>query len=430
MIYQSKIDDCGKACVRNILCLLHKNDGYATSPLSSECNSFLLIREELEKFEAKYTSYETDDVLKISKDRLPCVAQLLIDDKLHFVVIFKIKNKMIHFIDPEFGIISMKKDDFQKEFTGKVLLKDTFKPNPGFIKMKLLKTNEDISYILCFIFQSLTLSLAIFSTGFKNPFIITLISFLSFFVLNLLHNALNIKVQNRLEKDVLLPYIENNEDKEDFNKLSKILSLETERKSKTVSYLTLLILLLILLVLNSYYLAFLSLIALLCSYSRLFLKKKKANINRFCSCKEMQFLKSIEMRKCKRDLYYQAKKLSIKFLITYLFSWIFEATILLIFIIFELNLLEKMNINYIFYYLSLSLSFSVFVEKLYETIMNKDEEIKMINSLSRPLPFFLLKSELEINYNNGEGENNFNATKLHSRVSKSSKQKSQMETNV
>lgn len=430
MVYQSNFNDCGKACVRNILCLLYKNDGYATSPLTSECDSFLLMREELEKFEAKYTSYETDDILKIKKEMLPAIAQLQIGSKLHFVVIKKINKNKVVFIDPQFGIIISEIKDFKLEFTGKILLKDSFKKNPGYIKMKLLKRNEEISYMLCFVFEAILLSLAILSTGFEQPFIISLISFLSFFMMIVLHNALNIRVQNRLEKEILLPYVENNEDKNDFKKLYKVLSIEIERKSKAVSYGTLLLLFLIILVLNSYYLAFLSVIALFSSFLRLHLSRSKNDVNRYCSFKEVQYLDSIYIKNTNRDFFYQSKNKSIRYILTYLFSWVFEAAILLVFLIFALNLTNRFNINLILYYLSISLSFSVFVEKLYETIMKKEEETKIINSLSRPLPFFLLKCQLEIDYNNSEGEKIFNAKKLHSRISKPSIKEQKMEKDI
>ncbi len=400
MVYQSLNDDCGKACVRNVLCMLYNDEYYATQMLLSPCNDFYSIREELERFDIKYVSYEVRDVSVIDKKRLPGIAQINNGGKTHFVVVESISTNKVVVRDPQFGRFSLKMEEFKDVFMGRIILKDQVGKKPDVLKGRMLKISDDIAYIFCFISECIAfLGMVIFS-GMKDSFIYSLFAGIILFVLILLQNYLNVTIQHRLERKLLIPFMKMSVGGEDFATLNKVIHYQTGRRSKCVSYGVVLFAITTLLLLNSYYLAFLTLISLVFTLIRLPLLDERNRINRYCSLKEALFLNKIKSEEdVALDALKKAKMKGYKYLLMIVSSWVLETAILLVFIMVELSAVDRFNMNLIVYYLGLMMTFSFTSRNLYLTALDNREEICAINRLSYPLSVFLLKEKLNLKYN-------------------------------
>ncbi len=429
MVYQSSVDDCGKACVRNLLCLLFHEDDFCCQPLMLPCKDFYSIRTQLEHFDCRYTSFEVDSIRLVKKEQFPCIALVKNGGKSHFVVLKKMNTKRISIIDPQFGNYDLTISEFEEVFLHRMLLKDEIGMKPAILRPELLQRKEKIAYVCCFIFECLCLLSLILSTGFENPFVYSVVSLTGFLVLIILQNALSRFVLSRMEKDYFYEYMEKTRNKEDFAYLNKAFTLEIKRESYLVSYGVMIFGLLLLLTLNSYFLSFLSFISMLFVFYRERLNKEKNKTNRYCSIKEDAFLSSLEKKNPNPFVDYEAsKKASRTFFFNSLLSYLLEACVLLIFIFFELTLRQKLNIHLVIYSFGLSITLSVSIGKLFNAMMLKQDEYRCLNALSYPFPLFLLKTGLDLKYNSRDkGEFPKDGTQICPRVCESGKPSEELE---
>ena len=425
MVIQSEEKGCGKACVRNLLSLLYHDESFHRVYLMNDCTTFASIRTEMERFDVYYESYHVDSVKEIKKNFLPCIAQIIEEDTSHFVVIKKIKKKRILFLDSAFGEIDLSIQEFEKIFTHNCLLKSKYAKKSATLSTSLLSLKEEIFYAFCFVFESLIGCLFVVTTGIENGFIYMIISLSILAIFILLQNGFNLKLQDKLEKTVLLPFMKNSDCQNDFLYLSKIIQLQIGKRNKTISYGVLLIMLTFLLLFNTYHLAMLTLISLLFSLIRFPLLEKRGKINRDCSLKEFEFLKHVKVNyKESVNIFHEAKKIGKKYVFNIFLSWVLEIFVLLVLILFEMVVLNTINFNVLIYYLGLIITYSVSIQKLYETVFDEQKETTYINALSTPLSFFLLKNKLVLKYCDDEkGEFVFDEKESCLRISCSSRQK-------
>lgn len=403
MVYQSDVSDCGKTVVRNLLSLLFKDDVFDTQPLIEKCDNLLSIRKELERNDVKYTSYEVDNIQAVKKEQYPLVALVKNDDVNHFIIIEKLKGNKVYVLDPQFGRYVLSVDEFQQIFLHKMLLLDSFLGKPVAKKIDFLTNKEKMSYAFCFVFEIIAFVCFILSTGFENYFIYSIISFIVLLVMLVLQNALNFMTQSRIEKDIIHPYMMSSKHKEDFIHLNHITSAIIKRYSNMVSYALLLVSMMMLLCLNSYFLSFLVFIPFIFNLVRISLVKVKNKALRNCSIEENRYLKNLKTDEFNSFSHYaNAKKKGYSFIAYDLLTYLLEYSFILIFLIFELYMLDKMNINLIAYYFCLMTSISYSMKKLYELYINREKEKVEINALSIPLGFFLFKCQVDLKYNNGD----------------------------
>ncbi|MDD3241717.1 MAG: peptidase domain-containing ABC transporter [Bacilli bacterium] len=146
MVYQNDIKDCGAASL--LMIMKHYGGGISLEKLRDLTNTNktgttgINIVKAAEKL--NFTSYGVNgSIFDISKENLPCIANVIIDKKYkHFVVIYKIKNKKLILLDPSKGIKEITKKDFLKISTNNYIF---LKPNK---KIPLIKTNNKIKKIV------------------------------------------------------------------------------------------------------------------------------------------------------------------------------------------------------------------------------------------------------------------------------------------
>ena len=401
MVYQSQKEGCGKACVRNVLYLLSRESRYRIYPLEEDLNDFSSIKKALIEEGARYEGYEVYSLHEVKKDSLPAIAQMEFDGVSHFVVLLKVTNKYVFLLDPEFGERKMKKNEFLSSCTGKMLLRQSYEKKNG-TKISLLRFSERMVYLLLFLAETLALEVTLFFAPQENGFPYAIIAGVIFFILILLQNAFNYRLEGRLEKEILLPYMEKRGKEEDFAALSRLFSKRIEEESSMVSYGVLSVSLLTVLLYNASYLSFLALIAFFFSLLRLLFEKGKGRVEATCSYQERIFLKKRNQEKEEAEIaYYKAKDEARKYLFISLFLWVMEALVLVIFSAAILSIDKTFELNTFLFLIGCSLSFSFAVEKFAGVYHTREEEIVLCNSLSYPLPWFLLKRNRDLDYTKG-----------------------------
>ncbi len=400
MIFQSAYDDCGKAVVRNLVSLVYRDDSFETEVLKSDCRSLLEIRKELERFSLKYVSYEVEELSQVKNDQYPCVALVKNPDVSHFVIIEKKVKNRIYVMDPQFGEYVLDEKEFNDVFIHRMLLLESKGTKPAIRKIEILGKREKVSYVLCFVFQAISLLCFVISTGFQDFYIYSLISFLVLLMMIVLQNALNLMVQKRSEKTLIHPYMKLSMKSDDFRYLNEIMNLEIKRNSNLVSYGVLLFGLVMLLALNSYFLSFLALIPLCFTLFRLLLKKERNRCNRYCSFEERRYLEGIAKKDENCLCHYEnARKKGYGYALNQLLSHLFEYVLVLILLSLELYLLDKMNIHLFVYYFCIVTSISVTMNHIYSLYLDRTSQKMKINALSFPLPLFLFKTVTDLKYN-------------------------------
>ena len=140
-IKQQDESDCGACSLLSII-LFYK--GYIPLEIikidtltNANGTNFLYIKKAGEKYGFDVTGKHTYDLNNI---KLPCIAHLNIEGYNHFVVIYKVENK-ITYMDPSSGKVIMDKPDFINIFTGNIL---EFIPSSKIIKCKKNKKFNNI----------------------------------------------------------------------------------------------------------------------------------------------------------------------------------------------------------------------------------------------------------------------------------------------
>lgn len=421
MVYQSSITDCGKACVRNVLSLAFKSKDFSYQHLSSDCINFEEMREELLRNNLEYKSYEVFDVHLLKKEMLPAIAQIKNGEKTHFVVIKKITKKKIYILDPQFGYLILKDKEFKEVFLNNVLVLNKIISKTKAKKCDLLKPSEKLSYYLCGLFECVSLFFIFFSSGLSSPVVIMIIALTVFMVLLLLQNSINFTIKKRLENEIMIPYIKEFKDKDDFAILMNVFKLQIEKYSKSVSYFVALFMIFILMILNSYILSTVILISLSFNLLRANFMYERNYVNRKSSLYENEMFKDFPKNEFDITCFNKAKFLSQKFLVRYLFSYLAEYLFLLSVIIVELYFTDEFDINKIMYIFGLSITFSITTNSLINNLKIEERIIKEINSLSLPLNFFLLNNKFNLKYisNLESKELNLDERKIDTRIHKS-----------
>ena|GEM_PF-858745 len=399
MSYQVQKDDCGKAVVRELLTTVFKDDAFQTRNLISDCKNFKSIREELERNECKYTSYEVEDVAYLSKNQLPCIAQVMNGDAAHFVMIKKISKKDVSIFDPQFGNYSLSLDEFSQVFLNKVLLKDTIGKKPDVLSTDIFKKSEKVLYFILFVLESASLCLLFSSTNITGGFIFSIVMAVVFLSFILIQNVFNSMVRKRLDIELMIPYLRVSKNKEDYSHLSSLVNESIGKMSKSVSYAAICVGVIFLIFMNSLYMSLLTLISLSFSFLRFPLEYKRNYTNRYCSIHEGVFLNELGKNDDVALSHYQkAKRAALGLVSLILASWVLEAIALISIILIRMVTVDGMHLNVFVFYFGLAMSLSVNLRQLYSALLGDHKRIRAINSLSYDLGVFLLKSKIKLDY--------------------------------
>jgi ABC-type bacteriocin/lantibiotic exporter with double-glycine peptidase domain len=126
-VKQTDIADCGTACVKSILYHFGINQELASikrfHPLKINYYSFYELSEIFQKYNLEAIGYFTD-FAELTKSSFPMIAHVkLLGFLPHFIVIQKVLEKEIFYMDPNKGkIMKMQKAEFLDIWTGRVMI--------------------------------------------------------------------------------------------------------------------------------------------------------------------------------------------------------------------------------------------------------------------------------------------------------------------
>ena len=384
MLLQSKEADCGKSIIRNLLSYFNHDKGYYTCNLSSNCKSFYEMRNELQNHDIMYESCHVDNIIEIRKDMFPLICQMIQGDYYHFVIVHSLTFHRVFLFDPCFGEMVISTEEFLSRFTGRLMI---YISKGKRVKTKnttsLLKKHEKFLYVLCFIFQACSLSLALLFTGKEKPFLPCIVFSTCFFVFVIVQNALNFKVRHRLERKMILDSLHEVRNRVRLSITYRLITGSVKCASNTCSYAVLCVGLIILLLINSYYLSFLILVSLLFYVLRLPLTEERNAVNRYCSIKENELFRLIDKGEAAEaeKTFRLMRKRSELLLSTIVISWILEGFSLMIFSFAILSVFNVFTVNSLLFSTSLTLSFSYALNSVMKILSYPEEKARDINAL-------------------------------------------------
>lgn len=188
--------------------------------------NFLNMSEAAKEIGLDAKGYKVKSIEECTKIDSPFISQIFINNMPHFVVVYKIKNNKLTLMDPAKGMINISKEDFNKLFTGNILLLDPIKKMPNYndnnYLLEVIKTtiNNNLSLILKILFLTIIASIftCIYSYHFKiiidkvintnklNLLIITIIFILIFFIKKIsefLRNNLLLYLNQKLDLSII-----------------------------------------------------------------------------------------------------------------------------------------------------------------------------------------------------------------------------------
>lgn len=223
MILQTNKNNCGEIVTRQVINKYYKSDSIACKKLENECSNLLEIKQSLEKYGISSTGYEIEDfnLFYNSKKKVEFITNIVSENKSHFVYCQKINKYYIKAFFPEVGnkIISIKK--FKKMISGYILLIEKVNKLKQ-KKLTMLKQNDKITLSLICLFELVGISLfsvfiRIEKTKFFSLFLIPFIG-----ILILCHYLIAIKISNNIDKNILVEYLTNSTDIQDYNQINKV----------------------------------------------------------------------------------------------------------------------------------------------------------------------------------------------------------------
>lgn len=400
MVYQIDDNDCGNACIRNILVDVYKDEAYEIMPIHNHCDDLLKIKKELEYNGLIYDGYKLDDIEQIKKEELPAIARIQNGDVFHFVVIYKINKKNVFIKDPQFGeyIISIK--EFNEIYLGQLLLKSkiVIKPEPP--KYKILSLKEVIPYLIFFIMQTASMLLSLFFVSAKTSYIIKICLFMLTALTILIQNIYNSFLRNKLEISLISNYLNFVCNKNDYLHLSNIINLIIKKYSEIVSYSVAIIVSMYLIFSNGILISLIGVSSIVIALIYYLIKPKLNLINRRSTILENEIINNFNSLDKMNKLFIKNRKNSTDYKILLLLPYILAALIMSIFILTEMYLTMNYNINYFLFYIFLGLGLVSLNIKLINTYTDDNKLTSEINSLSYSLPIFILKNKTIIGYTN------------------------------
>ena len=400
MVYQSGKDDCGKAVVRNMAVLVFGEDDFQILPLREACRDFLSIRCALQNIGIQCIPYAIESLDFVRKEQLPGIAQIKNGNKAHFVVVRKIGRKVL-VDDPEFGTYSIKRDEFQQVFMGKMLLMNTKGEKPDRPHLKLFSRGDNFLFALCFLVQFFSLFLGIFFMGEEETLIFSIL-FLLFYAIGVgFLFLLSLRVRKRLTREVFLPFLRESRQSSDAPILGRVLDAEVRKAYSLVLYGVFLLNLLAMFASNGLFYSLLAVLGVLLSLSSVLLRRETNRTRRFCSLKETSYLSLLGTSNRNNDaLFLESEKKASVFLGIRTATGLLKVALVALVILSYMLVYKMTGLDFFLFGLFLTLGVGQIAEKLSETYLDDSLEARDINALSRSLPLFLLKSRFLVGYTN------------------------------
>ena len=398
MVYQTDCSGCGKAVVRDMAVLAYEDEAFQVLPLKEDCRDFHSIRTALMEIGIECLPYAIKSLDLVRKEQLPAIAQIRNDDRLHFVVVRRIGRRIL-VDDPEFGTYSLKKEEFLSDFTGMMLLFKTKGKKPERPRISLFGWRDYLLFLAIFLLQFATLFPAIYFMGEGKTLIYSTILLSLYAVFAGLGFYLMLRTRKRLTREVFLPYLKKTRVREDGPLLSKIIDAEMPKAYSIIQYGILLGILLTMFAFNGLFFASLAVLGSLLGLLSFFLGRETNYARRYCARRERRYFDLLGQSLADNDdVFLQSEKKALSHAGSQVTVLILKTVIVGLCILSYMFISGNMGLNFFLFNLFLTMAISQTSEKLLKTYLDDSLESRDINSLSYPLPSFLLNMKLSVGY--------------------------------
>ena len=133
-VLQDGIKECGSACLLSIIKYYGGNVSLERilelTKTTKEGTNFYNLGEAAKEIGLISKGYQIENIDKLIDIEKPFISQIVRNNYKHFVVIYKIKNDKFTIMDPAKGMIKISKEEFNKLWTGYILILEPYKKLP------------------------------------------------------------------------------------------------------------------------------------------------------------------------------------------------------------------------------------------------------------------------------------------------------------
>ena len=134
LVRQDGLKECGSACLESIIKYyggnIPTNRILELTNTTNEGTSFYNLKEAALEIGLAAKAYQIDDIDKLKEIDKPFISQIVVNNCLHFVVIYKMKDGVITVMDPAKGMVKMYDDELSKRWTGYILVLEPYRELP------------------------------------------------------------------------------------------------------------------------------------------------------------------------------------------------------------------------------------------------------------------------------------------------------------
>ena len=118
IVIQDGIKECGSACLLSVIRYyggnVEVNRLLELTNTTKDGTNFYDITKAASAIGLSAKGYKLNDINKLNETKKPFISQVIINNYKHFVVVYKIKNKIITIMDPAKGMIKLTIEEFSK----------------------------------------------------------------------------------------------------------------------------------------------------------------------------------------------------------------------------------------------------------------------------------------------------------------------------
>ena len=240
IVIQDGIKECGSACLLSIIRYYGGNISLErllelTNTNKSGTN-FYDMKKAAYEIGLESIGYKIDNIEKLMSIDTPFISQVVIDNYMHFIVVYKIHNNKITIMDPAKGMIYLSKEELKKIWTGYILTLNPYKKLPEYNQenylISIIKNTIINNKIMIIKLLSITIITTILTCIYSYHFKVLIDNYLSINKLNIMIIAiifmiiLIIKIISEYLRNNLLLYLNKKIDLSIINiTIKKIISL-------------------------------------------------------------------------------------------------------------------------------------------------------------------------------------------------------------
>jgi hypothetical protein len=220
MIKQKDEHSCGQAAALNILILLYKTNQAGLWPLKEACFSFAEIKASLLDYGVEAEGYQAESFAQVRMKKKKAVLLLEEGEKKHFVVLVWKICGLARVFDPETGYEIVSKRSLGRSWRGKILLCGLKEKKP-FRTIDVIRCQEQAAFWAFGLLEGIMMGWALAGLMGLWWAFMALAGLIGYYLTLWLEKSYALKVSCRLDKEVIVSYLQGGKEAEDIQKASQ-----------------------------------------------------------------------------------------------------------------------------------------------------------------------------------------------------------------